>query len=279
MAKGPSNLLVRCPVIARLTHVHKLFQTRSQHPDTIVHMCRLFKNEDDLTEDPVDEEERKNSLVYDVEDILHMLTPGIEVLGTFVVTKGTDDVVKDTDAWDRVKLIYRAIRKLCPDASKHYVLIHQVGEKGGKTTSKLVVGDKPNLDKNELKPVAIEFSTKDAQKLVQVNALYSLTRSHFLRSYDWKGGERGHLKAAKLKELLCDGLEKTLQDALITFNGEVQQEKKKILDVAQNQTEAGGDRSKLAPIVAEIYEKNVSLNSIFLFPHNLSCNLGCPGAF
>ena len=40
-------------------------------------MCRLFKNEDDLTEDPVDEEERKNSLVYDVEDILHMLTPGI----------------------------------------------------------------------------------------------------------------------------------------------------------------------------------------------------------
>ena len=242
-------------------------------------MCRLFKNEDDLTEDPVDEEERKNSLVYDVEDILHMLTPGIEVLGTFVVTKGTDDVVKDTDAWDRVKLIYRAIRKLCPDASKHYVLIHQVGEKGGKTTSKLVVGDKPNLDKNELKPVAIEFSAKDAQKLVQVNALYSLTRSHFLRCYDWKGGERGHLKAAKLKELLCDGLEKTLQDALITFNGEVQQEKKKILDVAQNQTEAGGDRSKLAPIVAEIYEKNVSLNSIFLFPHNLSCNLGCPGAF
>lgn len=226
-------------------------------------MCRLFKSEDEAGDDSpgVDEEERKDSLVYDVEDILHMLTPGMEVLGTFVVCQ-SDDVVKDANAWDRVKLIFKVLRKLCPDATKHYVLVHSTAGTG-KTSCKLVVGDKANLDKNELKPVTVEFSDKDAYKLVQLNAQFSLTRSHFLRSFDWAGGERGQMKVKRLRELLCNGLEKTLTSALITFNGEIPTAKQKIQDVAVNQAaDAGGagDRAKMVPIVAEIYEKNVSLD-------------------
>lgn len=206
----------------------------------------------------IDEEERKDTLVFDVEDILNMLTPGIAVLGTFVVCK-SDDVVKDAAAWDRVKLIYRVIRKLCADASKHYLLVHN--STAGKTSCKLVVGDKANLDKNELKPVIVDFSDRDAYKLVQLNAQFSMTRSHFLRSYDLvaaAGEASAQMKASRLKELLCVELEKTLNSALITFNGEIPAANQKIQDVVANQTEAGGDRAKVAPIVAEIYEKNVS---------------------
>lgn len=226
-------------------------------------MCRLFKSEEDrgAGEDEgvqqIDEEERKDTLVFDVEDILHMLTPGIGVLGTFVVCK-SDDVVKDAAAWDRVKLIYRVIRKLCADASKHYLLVHN--STAGKTSCKLVVGDKANLDKNELKPVTVDFSDKDAYKLVQLNAQFSMTRSHFLRSYELvaAGETAAQMKASRLQELLCVELEKTLSSALITFNGEIPAANQKIQDVVANQTEAGGDRAKVAPIVAEIYEKNVS---------------------
>lgn len=241
------------------------FQTRSQRPDTIVHMCRLFKSEDEPLEGDaaagspeIDEDERKEQLVFDVEDIMHMLTPGIEVLGTFVVCK-SDDVVKDSAAWDRVKLIYRVIRKLCVDASKHYLLIHSgATEAKGKTSCKLVVGDKPNLDKNELKSVAVEFSDKDkdAYKLVQLNAQYSLTRSHFLRSFELAGGEHGQMTGKKLREMLCSGLEKTLNSALITFNGEIPGDKQKVEDVVANQDR--GDRSSKAAVIVEIYEKNVS---------------------
>lgn len=220
-------------------------------------MCRLFKSEDDENNatHEVTEEDRKETLVYDIEDILNMLTPGIEVLGTFVASK-SDDVVKDANAWDRVKLIYRVIRKLCPDAQRHYLMIHNPSTS---TTCRLVVGDKPNLDKNELKPATVEFSDKDAYKLVQLNAQYSLTRSHFLRSYDWAGSSRGQVKLAKLKELLCEGLEKTLNTALITFNGEIPVAKQKISEVNINQPEAGGDRSKVATVLAEIYEQNVRI--------------------
>lgn len=229
-------------------------------------MCRLFKSDDEAgdetTEDAAlldDEEQRKDSLVYDVQDILHMLTPGMEVLGTFVVCS-SDDVVADAKAWDRVKLVYRVVRKLCPDAGKHYVLVHSTTG-AGKTSCKLVVGDKANLDKCELKAVTVEFSDRDAYKLVQLNAQFSLTRSHFLRSFDWAGNERGQMKVKRLREMMCGGLEKTLTSALITFNGEIAAAKQKIQDVAISQTDvAGGDpaRGKVAPIVVEIYEKNVS---------------------
>lgn len=209
----------------------------------------------------MDEEERKDTLVYDIQDILHMLTPGIQVLGTFVVSH-SDDVVKDANAWDRVKLIYRVIRKLCGDTDKHYLLVHSVG-KTTATSCQLVVGDKANLDKNELKSAKVEFKEKEAMELVQVNAQFSLTRSHFLRAYDWAEGERGQMAVTKLKELLCAGLEKTLQNALITFNGEIPAAKQKIADVTANQADAGGDReSRAASIVAEIYENNVNIDLI-----------------
>lgn len=196
----------------------------------------------------------KDTLVYDLQDILHMLTPGIEVIGLFVVCSTTDDVVKDTNAWDRVKLIYRVLRKLCPESSRYYLLTHCAS----KTDCKLVVGDKANLDKNEFKSTAVEVAEQQAYKLVQINAQFSLTRSHFLRSYDWaNGGQRGHMGVSKLKQLLVDGLEKTLNTALITFNGEIPQAKQCVQDVTVSQTEAGGDSATACPVVAEFYEQNL----------------------
>lgn len=218
-------------------------------------MVRLFKSEDDEVEDV---ESRKDGLVYDIEDVLHMLTPGIEVLGTFVVCS-SDDVEKDTEAWDRVKLVYRVVRKLC-STEKHFILGHNAssGISPGKTTCKLVQGDKQNLDKNELKTVSVDFSERDAYKSVQLSAQFSLTRSTFLRSFDWAGGTRGHMKVDRLRDMLCKGLEATINGALITFNGEIPLPQQQVKDVVFGQMDEAGDRSKSPPIVAEIYEKNVS---------------------
>lgn len=229
-------------------------QTRANHPDTVVHMCRLFKSED---EEPADEEERKEALVDDCEDILHMLTPGVEVLGSFVVCK-SDDVVKDQPAWDRVKLLYRVIRKLCGEQRQHYILVHNAQAANGKQTSaKLVVGDKSNLDKNELKSISVDFSDRKPFNFVQVDAQFSLTRSAFLRSYDWAKGERGQMPMKRLRESLCGAdLERTLDQALITFNGEMANGK--IRDLVTRREDAGADSSKLNPVIAEIYEKNVT---------------------
>lgn len=218
-------------------------------------MVRLFKSEDDEVEDV---ETRKDGLVYDIEDVLHMLTPGIEILGTFVVCS-SEDVEKDTEAWDRVKLVYRVVRKLCPTATKHFILGRNASSGQGKTTCKLVQGDKPNLDKNELKTVTVDFSERDAYKLVQLNAQFSLTRSTFLRSYDWAGAAQGQMKVDRLRDMLCKGLEETLNGALITFNGEIPLPQQQVKDVVLGQMDAAGDRSSRSPpIVAEIYEKNVS---------------------
>lgn len=220
-------------------------------------MVRLFKSEDG--EEPAEDREAlKSGLAFDIEDILLMLPPGIVVLGTFVVC-GQEDVAQDAVAWDRVKLIYRVLRKLCVDSppQKHFILSHNPTT--SKTTCKQMLGVKSQLDKNDLKPAAIEFKETTEYQLVQLNAQFTLTRNTFLRKSDWVSGDRGHMDATRLRDKLTAGLESSLNNTLIAFNGEIPTPKQKVRDVAVvQQDSAGGDRQERAPVLVEIYEKNVS---------------------
>lgn len=223
-------------------------------------MCRLFKSEDDA-EEPWNEETGKDALIYDVEDILHMLAPGVDILGSFIVCK-SDDVAKDP-AWDRVKLLYRIIRKLS-GAEKHYILVHNAQAAKGKQNSvKIVVGDKPNLDKNELKPSSIDFTGHKAFNFVQVDTQFAFTQSVFLRSSDFAKGQRGQMQSTRLQKLLCGNLESILNKALITFNGEIPVPNLKVSELMTRRENAGGDNAK-SPVIAEIYEDNVGFGIMLL---------------
>lgn len=215
-------------------------------------MCRVFK--DSVSDPPTDDD--KEALLDDLEFVQQMLPPGIDILGTFVVCD-TDDVEKSSErAWELVKLSFLGIKKLGDRQRPQHILTYNATGTG-KATCKLVVGDKSNLDKNELQTIKFEFveptSTAD---WIQVDTQYDLSKSHFFRSCDLK--DSAYVTSTRIRETLTGPVQKAIEAATIMFDGELR-DKKQSLEQFVPSKEQKLDRSRLAVVTAEVYEQNVGL--------------------